>query len=99
MFQRAGATPEDADGIVQFAKSLDGARVGILIQEVAPGEVRMSFRSDGTVDVNEVAGRFGGGGHKNAAGARVRGDLARVRGDVLEALDRAVNGGPPPPRG
>ena len=99
MFERAGATTEDADGIVQFAKSLDGARVGILIQEVAPGEIRMSFRSDGTVDVNEVAGRFGGGGHKNAAGARVRGDLASVRGAVLEALDRAVNGGPPPPRG
>jgi bifunctional oligoribonuclease and PAP phosphatase NrnA len=99
MFQRAGATPEDADGIVQFAKSLAGARVGILIQEVAPGEVRMSLRSDGTVDVNEVAGRFGGGGHKNAAGARVRGDLARVREAVLAALDQAVNGGPPPSRG
>ncbi len=99
MFERAGASSEDADGIVQFAKSLDGARVGVLIQEVAPGEIRMSLRSDGTVDVNQVAGLFGGGGHKNAAGARVRGDLSQVRGDVLEALDRAVNGGPPPPRG
>jgi len=99
MFDRAGATPEDADGIVQFAKSLDGARVGVLIQEIAPGEIRMSLRSDGTVDVNQVAGLFGGGGHKNAAGARVHGELSRVRGDVLEALDRAVNGGPPPPRG
>ena len=99
MFERAGASSEDADGIVQFAKSLDGARVGVLIQEVSPGEIRMSLRSDGTVDVNQVAGLFGGGGHKNAAGARVRGDLSRVRGDLLEALDRAVNGGPPPPRG
>jgi phosphoesterase RecJ-like protein len=98
MFERAHAAPEDADGIVQFAKSLDGTRVGILIQEVAPGEVRLSFRSDGSVDVNEVAGRFGGGGHKNAAGARVRGELAQVRGAVLEALDQAVNGGSPPPR-
>jgi bifunctional oligoribonuclease and PAP phosphatase NrnA len=99
MFDRAGASPEDADGIVQFAKSLDGARVGILIQEVAPGEIRMSLRSDGTVDVNQIAGLFGGGGHKNAAGARVRGELSKVRGEVLDALDRAVNGGPPPPRG
>ncbi len=99
MFEKAHATPEDADGIVQFAKSLDGARVGVLIQEVAPGEVRLSFRSDGTLDVNEIAGRFGGGGHRNAAGARVRGELEKVRGAVLDALDRAVNGGPPPPRG
>jgi phosphoesterase RecJ-like protein len=99
MFERAHATPEDADGIVQFAKSLDGARVGVLIQEVAPGEVRLSLRSDGSVDVNEIAGRFGGGGHRNAAGARVCGELGKVRGAVLDALDRAVNGGPPPPRG
>jgi phosphoesterase RecJ-like protein len=99
MFAAAGAEPGDADGIVQFAKALNGARVGVLIQEAAPGEVRLSFRSDGTVDVNEVAGRFGGGGHRNAAGARVKGGLAEVRGAVLEALDRAVNGGPPAPRG
>ena len=98
MFDRAGAGPEDSDGIVQFAKSLDGTRVGVLIQEVAPGEVRLSFRSDGSLDVNEIAGRFGGGGHKNAAGARVRGDLTQVRGAVLDALDRAVNGGLAPPR-
>jgi bifunctional oligoribonuclease and PAP phosphatase NrnA len=98
MFEQAHATPEDADGIVQFAKSLVGTRVGILIQETAPGEVRLSLRSDGSVDVNEVAGRFGGGGHKNAAGAKVRGDLVQVRGAVLDALDQAVNGGLPPPR-
>ena len=99
MFDRARALPEEADGIVQFAKSLNGAKVGVLIQEVAPGEAKLSFRSDGSVDVNQVAGLFGGGGHKNAAGARVQGDFDRVRGAVLEALDRAVNGGPPPPRG
>lgn len=99
MFQEAGASPEDADGIVQYAKTLAGTRVGVLIQEPAPGEVRLSLRSDGTVDVNEIAGRFGGGGHRNAAGARVTGSLAQVRGEVLDALDRAVNGRPPAPRG
>jgi bifunctional oligoribonuclease and PAP phosphatase NrnA len=99
MFEQARAVPEEADGIVQFAKSLNGARVGVLLQEVTPGEAKISFRSDGSVDVNQVAGRFGGGGHKNAAGARIRGDFDRVRGAVLEALDQAVNGGPPPPRG
>ena len=99
MFDRAAATPEDADGIVQYAKSLLGARVGVLIQEPAPGEVRISFRSDGTVDVNQVANRFGGGGHKNAAGARVKGELAAVRESILNALERAVNGGPASPRG
>jgi len=99
MFDEAKASPEDADGIVQYAQSVNGARVGVLIQESAPGEVRISFRSDGTVDVNDVAGRFGGGGHKNAAGARLRGELAVVRESVLLALELAVNGGSPASRG
>jgi phosphoesterase RecJ-like protein len=64
-----------------------------------PGEVRISFRSDGSVDVNRVAGVFGGGGHKNAAGARMKGELADVREAILSVLERAVNGGPASPRG
>jgi len=99
MFDEAQAGPEDADGIVQYAQSVIGARVGVLLQETAPGEVRISFRSDGTVDVNLVAGRFGGGGHRNAAGARLKGDLLAVRESVLGALEQAVNGGPPASRG
>jgi phosphoesterase RecJ-like protein len=99
MFGKAGATAEDADGIVQYAKSLVGARVGVLIQEVAPGDIRVSLRSDGTVDVNQVASRFGGGGHRNAAGLRVRGDLEAVRRDLFAALDQAMNGGSPSSRG
>lgn len=99
MFDEAQAVSEDADGIVQYAQSVNGARVGVLIQETAPGEVRISFRSDGSVDVNDVAGRFGGGGHRNAAGARLKGELSVVRETVLQALEQAVNGGPPAPRG
>lgn len=99
MFDRARATPEDADGIVQYAKSLLGARVGVLLQEPMPGEIRISFRSDGSVDVNRVAGVFGGGGHRNAAGARVKGELGQVREAILNAVEQAMNGGPASPRG
>jgi len=96
MFERAEAAPEDADGIVQYAKSLIGARVGVLFQEAAPGQVRLSLRSDGSVDMNEFAGRFGGGGHRVAAGAKVTGELTAVRGEVLDALEHALmNGGSP----
>jgi phosphoesterase RecJ-like protein len=99
MFERARATSEDADGIVQFAKALAGTRVGLLVQEAVPGEIRLSFRSDGSVDVNAVAARFGGGGHKQAAGARVKGNLRAIHDQALEALDKAVNGGLPPSAG
>lgn len=99
MFEQAKASPDEADGIVQFAKALSGTRVGVLIQETAPDEVRASLRSDGSVDVNAVAGQFGGGGHRNAAGLRVKGTLDEVRREIFSAIDRAMNGGPAPPRG
>lgn len=95
MFEKAGAKPEDADGIVQYAKALAGARVGILVQELARGEIRASLRSDGSVDVNQVAGEFGGGGHRNAAGLRVKGDLIQVRENLIRTLERAMNGASP----
>jgi phosphoesterase RecJ-like protein len=81
MFERAEASSEDADGIVQYAKSLIGARVGVLFQEAAPGQVRLSLRR---------------GGHRVAAGAKVTGELTAVRGEVLDALEHALmNGGSP----
>ncbi len=43
-----------------------------------PGEVKISFRSNGPVDVNELAKRFGGGGHIRASGAMVPGPMARA---------------------
>lgn len=99
MFERARASVDEADGIVQFAKALEGTRVGVLIQEIGPEEIRASLRSDGTVDVNAVAGHFGGGGHRTAAGLRVRGRLEEVRRELLQAIEQAMNGGPPPSRG
>jgi bifunctional oligoribonuclease and PAP phosphatase NrnA len=99
MFDRAEASSEDADGIVQYAKSLIGSRVGVLFQEAELGQVRLSLRSDGSVDMSEFAGRFGGGGHRVAAGAKVAGELTVVRGQVLDALEHALtNGGSPVPR-
>ena len=99
MFDRAEATSEDADGIVQYAKSLLGARVGVLFQEAAPGQIRLSLRSDGSLDMNAFAARFGGGGHRVAAGAKVTGELTAVRQEVLDALEHALtNGGSPASR-
>ena len=49
-----------------------GVRVGVLVVEL-PEMIKMSFRSKGAIPANKIAGAFGGGGHLNAAGARVKG--------------------------
>ena len=64
----------------------------VFFKEIARSEYRVSLRSKGSIDVGEVAKRFGGGGHKNASGCTVHGTLPEVRAQifplVIEAIDR-----------
>jgi phosphoesterase RecJ-like protein len=68
----------ETEEFVNFARSLNSAVVAIGFKEVRPREVRISFRSKGSVDVSALAVRFGGGGHRNAAGCTVAGQLSSV---------------------
>jgi phosphoesterase RecJ-like protein len=61
-------------------------RVSALIREVEAGKWKVSLRSRGEVNVARVAERFKGGGHKNAAGCTVEGDLPAVKKLVMDAL-------------
>ena len=56
-----------------------------LFRQLANGRIKVSFRSVGNVDVAQLAARFGGGGHRKAAGASFEGTLAAVQAQVLEA--------------
>lgn len=58
----------DTEGLVNYALSLEGVVLGVLISE-REGEIKLSMRSKGNFSVNDFARRhFNGGGHKNAAG-------------------------------
>ena len=81
-----GAVNEDVEGIVEVLRSIDGVIVATLIKEVGPSATKISFRSSGPYDVNAFAGRFGGGGHVNAAGAFVREPLDTVVKRVIPAI-------------
>ena len=82
-FKETGAKGEDSEGFATYAKSVSGTLVGIFLREAGPGIIRVSFRSDGTVDVDKVAGLFGGGGHAGASGARISGTIEEVKKEVL----------------
>ena len=69
---------------------LAGVEVAVLMLELGPRETKVSLRSRSPVDVNEVAGLFGGGGHKAAAGVRFPGPLAEAEPAVLEAVKQAM---------
>jgi len=84
-FARCGATAQDAEtlGIVDYARRLDGIEVAALLRHDGPGEVKLSLRSKGGVDVAELAARLGGGGHVRAAGATIFGSLPEAEQALL----------------
>jgi len=90
--QRHRATADDLDGIVEYPRSIAGVRLALLFRQLANGKVKVSFRSVGDVDVAELAHRFGGGGHRKAAGASLEGTLASAQEHVLAAAREYLNG-------
>ncbi|UCF78847.1 MAG: bifunctional oligoribonuclease/PAP phosphatase NrnA [Candidatus Eiseniibacteriota bacterium] len=90
--ESSGISGDQLEGVVNFAMAVEDARVAVFLRELSDGVIKVSLRSDGTVDVDLIARGFGGGGHSNAAGARVPGTLTDVKGRILgsiaEVLDR-----------
>lgn len=67
------AEPKDLDGIVNQLRIVKGVECAIFMYETAPMEYKVSMRSNGNVDVAEIAVKFGGGGHVRAAGCNMKG--------------------------
>jgi phosphoesterase RecJ-like protein len=83
--------PEDNEGLIDHLRAIQGVIVAVFFEELAEGKVRVSMRSKNEdVDVSAICQKFGGGGHKLAAGARVRGTLAEVQQKILEAICHEV---------
>jgi bifunctional oligoribonuclease and PAP phosphatase NrnA len=88
--ERHGVTADDLDGLVEFARSVQGTRMALLFRSLANGKIKVSFRSVGDVDVAEFAHPFGGGGHPKASGASIPGSLDEVQHQVLTAARRLL---------
>ena len=88
--ERYGVDSEELEGVVEFPRSVRGVRLALLFRQIAGGRIKVSFRSVGDVDVAQLAGSFGGGGHVKAAGASLHGTLADVQETVLGVARREL---------
>lgn len=80
-----GLKSEDLEGLAEHPRSVGGTRMAVFFRDLGHGKIKVSFRSTGDVDVNEFARKFGGGGHRRAAGALIPGTLEEVRHTVITA--------------
>lgn len=75
-FEELGATPEDLSGVIDYINSVPGSKFCILLAEDQKGNIKGSFRTqDDMIDLSKIAGLFGGGGHKKAAGFTIPGKI------------------------
>ena len=84
---------EELDGFSEHPRSVAGTKLALFFRDLGHGQVKVSFRSTGGVDVNRFARQFGGGGHERAAGAMIAGSLREVRDTVIAAARTYVENG------
>ena len=90
-FARSGADSCDTEGLIDHIRAIAPVVVACVFEEIEPDLTRISLRSkSNTVNVNEIAAQFGGGGHPAAAGARVPGTPLSVQRRVIAAIKRAL---------
>ena len=79
----------DHEGIVDIGRSIEGVEVSIFIREIDNG-YRGSLRSNGRVNVNEVASVFNGGGHRESAGFESSLPLDEIKEKLIEVICKQV---------
>ena len=85
-FEDCGALSEHADTVVNFGLDTIGTRMAILAREQDGNRIKFSLRAKEPYTVNDVAQRFGGGGHPQAAGIAMDGPLDEAVEPVLWAM-------------
>ena len=89
-FCKSGAEQEMSEGLVNYAQSVVGVEVVVLLKEVGPQEIKVGLRSNLWLNVNEIAAKFGGGGHKRAAGCTLRLPMAEAKQSIIATIEEAL---------
>lgn len=91
MAKKAGAVDGDNNGFVNIPLAAKEVEAVVYMRETLPHTYRVSLRSKGSINVAKIAEKFGGGGHKNAAGCRVQGDWDAWEKEIVAAMLEAVD--------
>ncbi|MFA5263863.1 MAG: DHH family phosphoesterase [Opitutaceae bacterium] len=91
VFEETGTSGEDTEGLVDYARMIDGVDVGVLIEERADKTIKASLRAKSPVfRVDTVAAQFGGGGHACAAGLNLKQNTENFYQRLVAALETQI---------
>ena len=84
MYEEFGATKDDVSDVVSKLRDIDGVEFAVVLRDAGEDSIRANLRSKATFDCSEFAAKYGGGGHKRAAGFTVTGkDLDSLKAEVV----------------
>ncbi len=90
-FTRTGAESDDTEGLIDHLRAIEPVIIACVFEEIEPEMTRISLRSKSNkVNVSEICGQFGGGGHPAAAGARITGQPLSVQRKIIAAIKCAL---------
>jgi phosphoesterase RecJ-like protein len=95
MLNTTGTSTEDLDGMINYARRIEDVKIATLIHEIKNSagkfanmnRYHVSLRSDSSVDVAKIAGKFGGGGHASAAGFQIESTLVALKTKIIDLAE------------
>lgn len=90
MFEETSTSPDDTEHFVEFPRIMKDVQVSVLFREIDDTHYKISLRSKDDINVARIAEAFGGGGHKNAAGCRIKADFETAKKEILSQVKRVV---------
>ena len=87
-FERTGAASSDTENLIDECRRIASVEVAALFVELPDGQVKVSLRSTGKIDVRKIAQKFGGGGHTMASGAHIPGPVEKAKELVSAQLEQ-----------
>lgn len=86
MFRKTGTAPEDTETFSGFPRRMKDITISAFFREISKNSWKVSLRSRGDVNVATIATYFQGGGHKNAAGYRIRASLNAAKKALIQEV-------------
>lgn len=86
MIRESGAKEDDLDGLATIPRGIEGVRVGVTLREKADGGWKVSLRAREPANASEICAKFGGGGHRGAAGCTLNLPLGEAKERMLRAV-------------
>ncbi|MHC4699790.1 MAG: DHH family phosphoesterase [Planctomycetota bacterium] len=90
-FERTGAGYSDTENLINECHRISTVKASALFVELKDGRIRCSLRSRSGMEVNRIAARFGGGGHKMAAGTYLPGPLENAKQLILDEMAKEIH--------